>query len=100
MTSDGNVSPVDAVEAAIWHWPSLDDLIRFAISRHGYGNTDGGFGVTYASDLDDYDREVDGIHIPEGYVEVYGYWGPPDGYEVQIPEWLYRNLLAGHLERA
>jgi attachment invasion locus protein len=69
-------------------------LAEFAARRHEYGNTDGGFGVTYPGDLDEYDREVDGIHVPEGFVQVYGFWGPPDGYEVLVPELAYLDTLA------
>jgi hypothetical protein len=94
------IDPSVAVEVAIGAWRSLDDLVQFALKRHGYGNSDSGIGVTYANDLDDYDRQVDGYDIAEGHVEVYYCWGPPDGYEIQIPEWMYRNLLAEHLQRA
>jgi hypothetical protein len=36
-----------AVRAAIHHWSRLTDLVEFAIRRHGFGDTDSGFGVTY-----------------------------------------------------
>ena len=65
------------------------ELSQFALARHGFGNSDGGFGITYPSDLDDYDREVEGVAIPVGFVQVYGFWGPPDGYEFNIREFYY-----------
>ena len=79
---------------AIRHWPSLRELAVFAIRGHGYGDTDGGFGVTYPGDLDDYARGVEGQLIPPGYISVYGFWGPPKGYEVFVPESEYLELLA------
>jgi hypothetical protein len=88
-----------ACRDAIRHWHSLPQLAEFAEQHHGYGNTDGGFGVTYPSDLDDYDREVEGQFIPPRYVEVYGFWGPPDGYEVFVPERLYLSVLARVLQQ-
>lgn len=89
-----------AVRDAIWHWSSLTDLAVFAARRHGFMNTDGGFGVTYPGDLDEYDREVDGVSIPEGFVQVCGFWGPPDGYEVLVAESVYLDTLAAVLSEA
>jgi hypothetical protein len=40
---------------------------------------------------------VDGVRIPEGFVQVYGYWGPPDGYEVLVTELVYLTELAAVL---
>ena len=51
--------PTIAIRNAIRHWSRLTDLAEFTAQRHGYGNTDGGFDVTYPGDLDEYDREVD-----------------------------------------
>jgi hypothetical protein len=64
--------PTVAIRNAIRHWSRLIDLAEFAAQRHGYGDSDGGFGITYPGGHDEYDREVDGFHIPEGFVEVYG----------------------------
>ncbi len=86
-----------AILEAIRHWLRLTDLAEFAAQRHGYGDDNGGFGVTYPGDLDEYDREVDGIHIPEGFVQVYGFWGPPDGYQIMVTELEYLETLAGAL---
>jgi hypothetical protein len=93
-------TPEDAVLDAIRHWSSLTEVAEFAIQRHGYGNTDGGFGVTYPGDLDEYDRVEGGIHIPKGFVQVHGFWGPPDGYEVLVAEALYLDTLATVLSAA
>jgi hypothetical protein len=41
------------------------------------GDSNGGFGVVYPGDVDAYDRQVDGVRIPERFVPVYGFWGLP-----------------------
>jgi hypothetical protein len=86
--------PQAAVVAAIRTWSRLTDLASFAVARHGFGDTNSGFGVTYPGDLDEYDRAVEGATIPDGFVEVYGHWGPPDGYSLLIRESMYLNILA------
>ena len=92
--------PEAAARDAIRHWSQLPELAEFAVRRHGFGDSDGGFGVTYPGDLDEYDRVVDGIHIPEGFVQVYGFWGPPDGYELLVPEAVYLDQLGDMLALA
>jgi hypothetical protein len=74
-------------------------LAEFAARRHGFANSDGGFGIVYPSDLDECDF-ASGAYIPDGFVEVYGFWGPPDGYEVLVPEAEYLDQLAGVLSAA
>jgi hypothetical protein len=81
-------------------WGNLAELASFAEKRHGYGNSDGGFGVTYPGDLDEYQREVEKLFIPEGTVRLYGYWGPPNGYEVMVSEKYYLQLLAQVLKES
>lgn len=49
--------------------------------------------MTYPSDLDEYAKTVEGAHIPEGMVEVYGQ-GSPDGDECLVAETLYLNVPA------
>jgi hypothetical protein len=93
-------SPETAVHVAIRHWSSLTQLADFAAQGHGYGDSDGGFGVTYPGDLDEYAREVEGEHIEPGHVEVYGFWGPPHGYEVTVTEAFYLDTLAAVLAEA
>ena len=92
-------TPQAAAREAIRHWSRLPELAEFAARRHGFGDSDGGFGVTYPGDLDDYDR-ASGEHIPDGFVQVYGFWGPPDGYEVSVPEPVYLDALALDLAAA
>jgi hypothetical protein len=92
-------APIDAILDAIRSWPCLAELASFAKGRHGFGNSDGGFGVIYPGDLDAYDRSVAGAAILEGHVQVYGFWGPPDGYEINVPERLYLEALAGELSQ-
>jgi hypothetical protein len=97
--------PESAASDAIRHWRRLSELAVFAARRHGYGDSDGGFGVTYPHDLDDFDR-ASGAHIPEGFVQVYGFWGPPSGYEILVAETVYLDalatalLVAGHTSEA
>jgi hypothetical protein len=91
--------PEAAARDAIRHWSRLAELAEFAARRHGFGDSDGGFGVTYPGDLDDFDR-ASGEFIPDGFVQVYGFWGPPDGYEVLVPEVVYLAQLAGVLSAA
>ena len=84
----------DKIATTIRRSPSLmRDLSQFALARHGWGDTDGGFGVTYSTDLDEYDRDVDNLNIPNGCVHIYGFWGHPDGYEVLISEGDYVDHL-------
>ena len=78
---------------AIAHWTDRDQLAEMAVGRHGFGDSNGGFGVTYPTDIDEHDREVEGAYIPENCVEVYSFWGPPDGYKYHISELTYLNLL-------
>jgi hypothetical protein len=86
-----------AVVTSIRAWPRPSDLASFAAARHGFGDTDGGFGVTYPGDLDEYDRASGGVTIPNGFVEVYGHWGPSGGYSLLIRESMYLDVLAGFL---
>ena len=92
--------PESALVASITHWSQLADLAQFAVERHGFGDTDGGFGITYPDDLDEYDRVLDGFDIPKGYIEAYGFWGPPDGYGLLVPESMYLETLALILSQA
>ncbi|WP_269630763.1 hypothetical protein [Pelomonas sp. BJYL3] len=76
-------------------WPRPAELVQYAKARHGFGGDDGYYGVTYPSDLDDYQREVEGEHIPEGSVEVH-YW---DGAfrDLLVPEYEFLEVLYQHL---
>lgn len=75
-------------------WSKITELASFALKAHGFGDSNGGFGVTYPGDLDQYEREVQGENIPNGMVQIYGYWGPPSGYEMLVSEFLYLTTLA------
>ncbi len=70
---------------------------RLALARRGWGDSDGGFGVVYRTDLDQHDRDFDGVEIPEGNVMLYGFWGPPAGYEFLITESDYISSLLKYL---
>ena len=76
-----------------WYRPA--ELAEFAVLRHGFGNSDGGFGVTYADDLDEFAREIERHLIPSGCVEVYGHWGAAKGgFVFVIGEHEYLTILA------
>ncbi|EIT7141923.1 hypothetical protein L2761_004667 [Vibrio parahaemolyticus] len=77
------------------YFPSDEQLVEFALKRHGYCMDDGYYGVTYPDDLDEYDREVEGQCIPEGMVRI-NYW---DGSEKEliVSERDYLTALKGYL---
>ncbi len=79
-----------------FNWPSDDELVEFAEKKTGYGGDDGYYGVLYPGDLDDYDKEVDGYHIPDGMIEV-AYWNGDDDV-IQVPEELYLQELLIYLK--
>lgn len=90
--------PTFASLTAIRHWRNIEELVQFALDRRGFGDTNGGFGILYPSDLDEYEKKTEGLNVPEGFVLAYGFGGSPDGYELLVPEWLYRDVLAEVLE--
>ena len=90
--------PTFAALTAIRHWSDKPSLVQFALERHGYYAGDGGFGITYPGDLDEYEREIEVRHIPDGFVLACGFGGPPEGHQDPVPEWLYRDVLAEVLE--
>lgn len=76
-------------------WPKPDELVQYANARHGYGGDDGYYGITYPSDLDEYQRVVEGEYIPAGAVQVH-YW---DGTfrDLLLYEQEYLQALRVHL---
>ena len=76
-------------------WPSPEELVKFAKTRHGYCGDDGYYGVTYPSDLDEYQKQVEGAFIPDGYIEVM-YWDG-DFKDIQVMEGEYLKALREHL---
>ena len=84
-----------ACREVIQEWGTLSKLVGFAVKRHGYGNSDGGFGVMYPEDLDEYNIHVQGIRIPAGMLLLYGHaFANPPGYEILVSETEYlRNLI-------
>ena len=56
-------------------WSCINSLPAYALKRHGFGDSNGGFGITYSGDLDEYQKEVEQVSIPNGMVQAYGYWG-------------------------
>lgn len=86
------------VREVIAAWHSLPMLVDFALQHRGYGDSDGGFGVTYPddvdADVDTYTREIaQQAPIPQGMVELYGYWGLPTEYGFLLAEADYLAVL-------
>jgi hypothetical protein len=80
-------------------WPNFAQLAECAERCHGYGNSDGGFGVIYPDDVDEYMAEVEEVHIPEGMVLLYGFAHAfPPGYEVLVQEKIYLENLRSVLQ--
>jgi hypothetical protein len=77
---------------AMRSWSNIAQLVTFAEARQGYENTDGFFGITFPSDLDESDR-ANGVSIPEGFVEAKAWYGAHDGEVHQLPETEYLELL-------
>jgi hypothetical protein len=93
--------PERQIEWVIRSCGPLSRLAAFAVEQRGIGNSDGGFGLTYPADQDEADRSgPDGVTIPQGSVMIYGFWGPPDGFEHVITEALYLMTLARMLDAA
>jgi len=93
--------PNVACREVIFSWSRLPELAKFAQCRRGYGNSDGGFGVIYPDDLDEFQRQVEGVQIPKGSLLIYGYANAqPPGYEFLLSEHYYLTVLAGVLSEA
>ena len=87
------------VKEVIDAWSNPAEVAAFALKRRGFGDSNGGFGVVYPHGLDEYQREVEGMFIPDGHVELYGFWGPAHGgYEFLVAEKLYLAILADYLQ--
>jgi hypothetical protein len=54
-----------------YSFPTDEELVLFANERRGFGGDDGGYGVIYPSDLDEYATAVELRAIPDGSVEIY-----------------------------
>ncbi len=68
-----------------------DELINYAENGHGYMGDEGYFGITYPTDLDEYEIVHDKRNIPDGMVEI-EYWDGEDK-EVLIPLLKYLEAL-------
>lgn len=80
-----------------YSFPADDELVRFANERHGFGGDDGGYGVTYPDDLDEYEREIEQQFIPEGSVEIY--CSAYTDKDIIISEKQYLSALKLYLEK-
>ncbi len=91
--------PIAACREVILDWSQLYRLADFAELRHGYGNSDGGFGVIYSEDLDKYQIQVGRVNIPPGTLLVYGLAiAMPPGWEVLVEESVYLSVLLSILK--
>ncbi|MBU2714480.1 hypothetical protein, partial [Zooshikella harenae] len=79
-----------------YSFPTDEELVRFANERHGFGGDDGGYGVTYPSDLDAYEREIEQQSIPDGSVEVY--CSAYTDEDIIVSEQQYLAVLKKYLE--
>jgi hypothetical protein len=85
----------DIREVLSW-WPTPSFLADFATRRVGFGHE--GYGMNFPEGIDDHDREVMGIHVPTGHVDIYGFYGNPEGgFEHIVPETMYLGVLAQFL---
>jgi hypothetical protein len=101
MTSSPD--PNTACRDVIAQWQFLSRLPEFATLRHGYCNSNNGTGVTYPDDLDEYDIEIEGTNIPQGWIQVFLFQDPilsGMGYEMLVPEHVYISALADALREA
>lgn len=80
-----------------YSFPTDEELVLFANERHGFGGDDGGYGITYPSDLDAYERVVEKKFIPEGSVEIY--CGAYTDEDIIITEQRYLLTLKKYLEK-
>ena len=83
------------IEEIISSWRSMPQLAEFAAVRQGFCNSDGGHGLQYPEDLDEYEREVEKIAIPDGHVLLFGRKNFPNesaGFEFKISETLYLTI--------
>ena len=76
-------------------WPSDAELVEYAVKRHGYGGDDGYYGVTYPTDLNEYEIVVERRCIKDGNVEI-AYWDG-DFQAIQITEAAYLEALEANL---
>jgi hypothetical protein len=91
-TCEPNTAGRKAAIDAMRHWSNVEDLVAFAEARHGYEDTDGFFGITYPTDLDEFEL-ANGHAIAEGNVEANAWYGAHDGPTHQLPEKEYLELL-------
>jgi hypothetical protein len=76
-------------------WPSDEQLVEYACAGHGYGGDDGYYGVTYPSDLDEYQKLVDGEFIRQDHVQI-AYWDG-DIQTLEITEVAYLEAVKARL---
>tara|TARA_R110002167_G_scaffold362307_1_gene581326 strand:+ start:3326 stop:3718 length:393 start_codon:yes stop_codon:yes gene_type:complete len=84
--------PRKAAVDAMRNWCAPEELSAFAVARHGFMNSDSFFGITYPTDLDEWDR-ASGESIPDGYVEALAGYGDPHSDGLLILEAEYLELL-------
>jgi hypothetical protein len=91
------------IEEIISSWRSMPQLAEFAAVRQGFCNSDGGHGLQYPEDLDEYEREIEKTAIPDGHVLLFGRKNFPNksaGFEFEISETLYLTILSQMLSNS
>ena len=86
--SVGSIAAVDAIRT----WNRPEQLADFALTRRGYMDGNGYFGVTYPDEQDEYDRITEPV-IPVGSVRVVAGYGDPASASHDISEPVYVELL-------
>ncbi|MCE2572986.1 hypothetical protein [Motilimonas eburnea] len=75
-------------------WPSDTQLVDFAERGVGFGGDDGYYGLIYPDDLDEYDKEVKGEFIAQGWLEIYLGYDSKD--VVYVEERFYLEALLAY----
>lgn len=79
-----------------YRFPTEEQLVRYANSRHGFGGDDGSYGVTYPDDIDVFERDISQQAIPQGSVEIY--CSAYTDEDILITEQFYLQTLKSYLE--
>ena len=90
----------EALWKAITSLPNLAGLADLACRREGFTDGEPGAGVAYHHEIErlaQTDDMAEGDNIPVGHVQIFFGWGPPDGYELVVPEHEYLETLASVL---
>lgn len=74
------------------------DLLKYSKQKHGFVADEGAYWVLYSSDLDEYEKEVEGHKIPDGMVEIYQWAMLDEGEVILLPLADYLCALNSYIE--